>query len=59
MRLVPTYVIQTSLKLFQPIGRAFALVQPASDRAVLTPEPVKTTEQVEVIKVSGSPHCLL
>ncbi|XP_011604102.1 tuftelin 1a [Takifugu rubripes] len=36
----------------KPIGRAFALVQPASDRAVLTPEPVKTTEeQVEVIKV--------
>lgn len=38
--------------IFQPIGRAFALVQPPSDRAVLTPEPVKTTEeQVEVIKV--------
>ncbi|TNN02604.1 hypothetical protein fugu_010091 [Takifugu bimaculatus] len=40
----------------KPIGRAFALVQPASDRAVLTPEPVKTTEeQVEVIKVR---YCL-
>lgn len=36
----------------QPIGRAFALVQPASDRTALTPEPVKSTEeQVEVIKV--------
>ncbi|KAM9852396.1 tuftelin 1a [Aulostomus maculatus] len=36
----------------KPIGRAFALVQPASDRTVLTPEPVKSTEeQVEVIKV--------
>ncbi|GAA6220662.1 tuftelin [Lates japonicus] len=36
----------------KPVGRAFALVQPASDRTVLTPEPVKSTEeQVEVIKV--------
>ncbi|XP_070823309.1 tuftelin 1a [Chaetodon trifascialis] len=36
----------------KPIGRAFALVQPASDRTALTPEPVKSTEeQVEVIKV--------
>ena len=36
----------------QPVGRAFALVQPASDRTSLTPEPVKSTEeQVEVIKV--------
>ncbi|XP_074538716.1 tuftelin 1a [Halichoeres trimaculatus] len=36
----------------RPIGRAFALVQPASDRTSLTPEPVKSTEeQVEVIKV--------
>lgn len=36
----------------KPIGRAFALVQPASDRTTLTPEPVKATEeQVEVIKV--------
>ncbi|KAK2844593.1 hypothetical protein Q5P01_011252 [Channa striata] len=36
----------------KPIGRAFALVQPASDRTVFTPEPVKSTEeQVEVIKV--------
>uniref|UniRef100_H3DLV6 Tuftelin 1a n=1 Tax=Tetraodon nigroviridis TaxID=99883 RepID=H3DLV6_TETNG len=37
----------------KPIGRAFALVQPPSERPVLTPEPVKSTEeQVEVIKVS-------
>ncbi|KAF3691942.1 Tuftelin [Channa argus] len=36
----------------KPIGRAFALVQPPSDRTVFTPEPVKSTEeQVEVIKV--------
>ncbi|CAJ1062267.1 tuftelin 1a [Xyrichtys novacula] len=36
----------------KPIGRAFALVQPASDRTSFAPEPVKTTqEQVEVIKV--------
>lgn len=43
----------------QPVGRAFALVQPASDRTSLTPEPVKSTEeQVEVIKV-GVAHLLL
>ncbi|XP_047454509.1 tuftelin 1a [Mugil cephalus] len=36
----------------KPIGRAFALVQPGSDRTPFTPEPVKSTEeQVEVIKV--------
>uniref|UniRef100_A0A8D3DGR4 Tuftelin 1a n=1 Tax=Scophthalmus maximus TaxID=52904 RepID=A0A8D3DGR4_SCOMX len=36
----------------EPVGRAFALVQPASDRTAVTPEPVKSTgEQVEVIKV--------
>ncbi|XP_068179222.1 tuftelin 1a isoform X2 [Antennarius striatus] len=36
----------------KPIGRAFALVQPSSDRTTLTPEPVKgTEEQVEIIKV--------
>ncbi|XP_042345428.1 tuftelin 1a [Plectropomus leopardus] len=36
----------------KPIGRAFALVQPPSDRTSLTPEPLKSTEeQVEVIKV--------
>ncbi|XP_070691890.1 tuftelin 1a [Pempheris klunzingeri] len=36
----------------KPVGRAFALVQPASDRTTLTHEPVKSTEeQVEVIKV--------
>uniref|UniRef100_A0A8C6TSA7 Tuftelin 1a n=1 Tax=Neogobius melanostomus TaxID=47308 RepID=A0A8C6TSA7_9GOBI len=36
----------------KPVGRAFALVQPPSDRSSLTPEPVKSTgEQVEVIKV--------
>lgn len=44
--------IVNSLSHLQPIGRAFALVKPASDRAALTPEPVKSTEeQVEVIKV--------
>lgn len=42
----------------QPIGRAFALVQPPSDRTVYTPEPVKTTEeQVEVIKVGVLSLC--
>lgn len=47
------------LSNLQPIGRAFALVQPASDRTTLTPEPVKSTEeQVEVIKV-GVAHWLL
>ncbi|XP_044065267.1 tuftelin 1a [Siniperca chuatsi] len=36
----------------KPVGRAFALVQPASDKTSLIPEPVKSTEeQVEVIKV--------
>ncbi|XP_059195696.1 tuftelin 1a [Centropristis striata] len=36
----------------KPIGRAFALVQPASDRTSLNTEPVKSPEeQVEVIKV--------
>ncbi|XP_072316296.1 tuftelin 1a [Eucyclogobius newberryi] len=36
----------------KPVGRAFALVQPSSDRTPLTPEPVKSKEeQVEVIKV--------
>ncbi|KAF7669743.1 hypothetical protein LDENG_00146830 [Lucifuga dentata] len=36
----------------KPIGRAFALVQPASERTALTPEPVKSKEeQVEIIKV--------
>ncbi|XP_029959311.1 tuftelin 1a [Salarias fasciatus] len=36
----------------KPIGRAFAVVQQASDRTALTPEPVKSKEeQVEVIKV--------
>lgn len=44
----------------QPIGRAFALVQPASDRTALTPEPVKSTEeQVEIIKVGVFAHSLL
>ncbi|XP_068614832.1 tuftelin 1a [Brachionichthys hirsutus] len=41
----------------KPIGRAFALVQPASDRTSLTPEPVKgTEEQVEIIKVYLDAH---
>ncbi|KAM4580955.1 tuftelin 1a [Odontesthes bonariensis] len=36
----------------KPVGRAFALVQPASDRTTPNPEPVKSTvEQVEIIKV--------
>ncbi|XP_064803552.1 tuftelin-like [Oncorhynchus masou masou] len=39
----------------KPIGRAFALVQPTSDRPALKPEPIKPseekTEKVEVIKV--------
>lgn len=36
----------------KPVGRAFALVQPATDRTYLIPEPVKSKEeQVEVIKV--------
>ncbi|XP_053699851.1 tuftelin 1a [Synchiropus splendidus] len=36
----------------KPIGRAFALVQPPSDKTFVTPEPVKCPqEQVEVIKV--------
>ncbi|XP_043972460.1 tuftelin 1a [Gambusia affinis] len=36
----------------KPIGRAFALVQPASDRTASYPEPVKSKEeQVEIIKV--------
>lgn len=36
----------------QPIGRAFALVQPANERTALTSELVKSTEeQVEIIKV--------
>lgn len=34
-------------------------MQPPGDRAVLTPEPIKTSEeQVEVIKVSGFVPCL-
>ncbi|CAL1611118.1 unnamed protein product [Knipowitschia caucasica] len=36
----------------KPVGRAFALVQPPSERPLVTPEPVKSKEeQVEVIKV--------
>ncbi|XP_031643309.1 tuftelin [Oncorhynchus kisutch] len=39
----------------KPIGRAFALVQPTSDRPALKPEPIKPyeekAEKVEVIKV--------
>ncbi|XP_003451013.1 tuftelin 1a [Oreochromis niloticus] len=36
----------------KPVGRAFALVQPANERTALTSEPVKSTEeQVEIIKV--------
>lgn len=41
-----------SLSALQPVGRAFAVVQPASERPVLSAEPVKSTEeQVEIIKV--------
>jgi len=44
----------------QPVGRAFALVQPASDRTTPNPEPVKSTvEQVEVIKVSVKDRLLV
>ncbi|XP_054636625.1 tuftelin 1a [Dunckerocampus dactyliophorus] len=36
----------------KPVGRAFALVQPANDGTLVTPEPIKAKEeQVEVIKV--------
>ncbi|XP_036372239.1 tuftelin-like isoform X1 [Megalops cyprinoides] len=36
----------------KPIGRAFALVQPPSEKQALNPEPIKPTEEkVEVIKV--------
>uniref|UniRef100_A0A3P9I607 Tuftelin 1 n=1 Tax=Oryzias latipes TaxID=8090 RepID=A0A3P9I607_ORYLA len=36
----------------KPVGRAFAVVQPASERPTLSAEPVKSTEeQVETIKV--------
>ncbi|XP_062847955.1 tuftelin 1a [Trichomycterus rosablanca] len=35
----------------KPIGRAFALVQPTSERQPLKTEPTKTEENVEVIKV--------
>lgn len=46
------HIVKHFLSNLQPIGRAFALVQPASDRTALYPEPVKSTEeQVEVIKV--------
>lgn len=39
----------------QPIGRAYALVQPTADRSALNTEPVKSTEeQVEIIKVSAA-----
>ncbi|MEQ2197515.1 hypothetical protein XENOCAPTIV_030634 [Xenoophorus captivus] len=39
----------------QPIGRAFALVQPPSERTASHPEPVKSKEeQVEIIKAEGS-----
>uniref|UniRef100_A0A667YY32 Tuftelin 1a n=1 Tax=Myripristis murdjan TaxID=586833 RepID=A0A667YY32_9TELE len=40
------------IKNLDPIGRAFALVQPANERTALTLEPIKPTdEKVEVIKV--------
>ncbi|KAI3361046.1 hypothetical protein L3Q82_013244 [Scortum barcoo] len=51
-KMVYATLLTPLLSNLQPIGRAFALVQPASDRTSLTPEPVKSTEeQVEVIKV--------
>lgn len=43
----------------QPVGRAYALVQPPSGRSSVIPEPTKTKEeQVEVIKVGVAlqPH---
>ncbi|XP_041842793.1 tuftelin 1a [Melanotaenia boesemani] len=41
----------------KPIGRAYALVQPTSDRTALNPEPAKSTEeQVEIIKVYLEAH---
>lgn len=40
---------------FQPIGRAFALVQPTSERQPLKPDLIKPSEeQGEVIKVGVS-----
>lgn len=52
LMLVLSRIVKLFLSDLQPIGRAFALVQPASDRTALYPEPVKSTEeQVEVIKV--------
>ncbi|RVE62707.1 hypothetical protein OJAV_G00159670 [Oryzias javanicus] len=42
----------TELHRDKPVGRAFAVVQPASERPALNAEPVKSSEeQVEIIKV--------
>ncbi|XP_017324309.1 tuftelin 1a isoform X2 [Ictalurus punctatus] len=43
--------IQQQRAVGKPIGRAFALVQPTSERQPLKNEPVKAEEKVEVIKV--------
>ncbi|KAF7708223.1 tuftelin 1a [Silurus meridionalis] len=43
--------VQQQPTIGKPIGRAFALVQPTSERQPLKPEPVKVEEKVEVIKV--------
>lgn len=52
-------VLTLVMSNLQPIGRAFALVKPPSDKTILTPEPVKSTEeQVEVIKVGATDELL-
>ncbi|KAB5587115.1 hypothetical protein PHYPO_G00009210 [Pangasianodon hypophthalmus] len=43
--------IQQQPTVGKPIGRAFALVQPTSERQPLKNEPIKVEEKVEVIKV--------
>lgn len=40
----------------QPVGRAYAVVQPPSSRSPVIPEPTKAKqEQVEVLKVGVAP----
>ncbi|XP_053350130.1 tuftelin 1a [Clarias gariepinus] len=43
--------IQHQPTVGKPIGRAFALVQPTSERQPLNNEPIKVEENIEVIKV--------
>ena len=46
------HTLNPSPPALQPIGRAFALVQPAYENTTLTSEPIKPVdEKVEVIKV--------